>query len=95
MAAAGNRSGFHIGPAIDFRCPAPQTDKDDMTDAAAISQFSQARLAADVNIKLAVKVKDVAEQQGAAVLSLLESAATLSQSMTHESGKGQQLDVTG
>lgn len=66
-----------------------------MTDAAAISQFSQARLAADVNIKLAVKVKDVAQQQGAAVLSLLESAATLSQSMTLESGKGQQLDVIG
>ncbi len=80
---------------FDFSPRPAHDDKGDMTDAAAISSFSQARLAADVNIKVAAKAKSVAEQQGAAVLSLLESAATLSQSLAIEPGKGQRLDVTG
>lgn len=66
-----------------------------MTDAAAISQFSQAQLATDVNMKVAVKAKQITEQQGAAVLSLLESAAQVAQSSAVAAGKGAHLDVTG
>ena len=66
-----------------------------MTDAATISQYTQANLAADVSMKVAVKARDVARQQGASVLSLLETAANLSKSMAVEPGKGGQLDVVG
>ena len=66
-----------------------------MVNAASISSYTQANLAADVSMKVAVKAKHVSEQQGEAVLSLLETAKNLSQSMMGESGKGGRLDVIG
>lgn len=46
-------------------------------------------------MQVAVKAKDVAEKQGDAVISLLQSAAHLSQSLSREPGKGARLDVRG
>ena len=66
-----------------------------MSDVASISQFKQANLAAEIGIRVAVKAKNVAEEQGAAILSLLESAGDLSQSLAAEPGKGNRLDVIG
>jgi len=66
-----------------------------MIDAASISQFTQANVAAEVNMKVAVKTKDIAKQQGAAAISLLEKAAQLSKSLATESGKDRRLDVAG
>jgi hypothetical protein len=66
-----------------------------MSDVASISQFAQANVAAEVSMKVAVKARDVAKQQGAAVMSLLEGAAELSKSIAIVTGKGGHLDVTG
>ncbi|MEX2213859.1 MAG: hypothetical protein WD768_07015 [Phycisphaeraceae bacterium] len=66
-----------------------------MTDAAAISQYTQSHVAADISMKVAVKAREVAQQEGAAVLSLLETAAELSQGRSIEPGKGGRLDVVG
>jgi len=65
-----------------------------MTDIASISQLTQANVAAEVGMKVAVKAKEVAKQQGAAVVSLLESAAELSWSLAIDAGTGGRLDVT-
>ncbi len=83
--------GFNIGqPQIS----ASLTDTHSMTVASA-SQFAQAQVAADISLRVGVKAKDVVEQQGEAAISLLESAANLSQSLAGEPGKGVHLDVTG
>ena len=66
-----------------------------MSDVAAVNQLHQAHLASQVAMKVAVKAKDVTEQQGAAMVSLLEAAAELSQTLAAETGKGMHLDVTG
>ena len=69
------------------------------------SQLTAAKLNVDIGYKLAAKTMDSARQQGAAVLSLLESAAEVAQSSTPSgptptlgaiaSGLGQNLDITG
>ena len=66
-----------------------------MSDAAAISQYTRANLTADVSMKVAVKTKDIAKQQGAAVLSLLDTAAKLSKTLAHDPAKGNLLDTVG
>ena len=66
-----------------------------MTDVASISQLAQSQVAAEASMKVAVKAQNLAKQQGAAAVSLLESAAELSRALSVESGKGEQLDVTG
>ena len=63
-------------------------DEPIMSDAAAISQFTQSHLADAVHTKVAVKAKEVAQQQGDAVLSLLQTAAELTPCNTGDCGKG-------
>ncbi len=67
----------------------------EMTSIAANSSSAPSTLAAEIGIRVAVKAKNVAEQQGAAMISLLESAGELSQSLAAEPGKGTRLDVIG
>jgi hypothetical protein len=66
-----------------------------MSDVASISNLVQTNVAHEVSMRVAVKAKDVAKQQGAAAVSLLESAAELSQNLSKAIGKGMKLDVVG
>lgn len=66
-----------------------------MISAASASQFAQAQVASDISMQVAVKAKDIAEKQGDAVISLLQNAADLGQSLAKEPGKGVRLDVLG
>ena len=66
-----------------------------MNSIASASSNAPSNLAAEIGIRVAVKAKNVAEQQGAAMISLLESAGELSQALATEPGKGTRLDVLG
>ena len=67
-----------------------------MTDftAADATALTQASYAADVAVAVSKKILDQQKQQGAAALSLLDTAAQISQQPVHP-GKGLTLDATG
>jgi len=59
-----------------------------MSSIAAASSLSQAQLGYEVGIAVAKKTLDAAKQEGAAVLSLLQSAVEVQQSGPGSSGNG-------
>jgi len=61
--------------------------------AASASAFKQQQVAQEVGVRIAAKTLDVAKQQGAAAISLLESAAEFATAPV-ASHKGQRLDVS-
>ena len=67
-----------------------------MTDftAADATALTQASYAADVAVAVSKKILDQQKQQGAAALSLLDTAAQISSQPVHP-GKGLTLDATG
>lgn len=60
---------------------------------ASASHLQQTRVAEQVHFAVARKTLDAAEQQGAAALTLLESAAQISDSSAQEPGKGRMVDL--